>query len=70
MVLVLFLIICVMPRVIAVVKNTFTVIIDPDSVTVSAPAEALCALVPARLTVQANVATVGIMQFTVDKTPV
>ena len=70
MVLVLLLVIRMIPLVITVIKNTFTVIIDPDSVTVSAPAEALCALVPARLTVQANVATVGIMQFTVDKTPV
>ena len=70
MVLMLFLVVFVMPFVTVVVKNSFTFIVDPDPVTVSAPGVALYALTLAGFIVQADVATFGIMQCTADKTSV
>ena len=70
MVLMLLLIIFVMSFVAAVVKNAFTIMINPDSIAIRTPARTLVTFVLARFIMQTDVATICIVQFTMDKFPV
>ena len=68
MMFMLLLIVFMVSFVAAVVKNAFTIMINPNSIAISTPARTLEAFVLAPFIMQTDVTTISIMQCTMDKT--